>query len=76
MTNTNILRQKIGESGLKIREIMKQTGIKSYFTLREKIENRREFTASEITKMCELLHLDYEDREAIFFAKDAELHSA
>ena len=76
MTNTKMLRQKIEDSGLKISEILKRIGIKSYYTLREKIENRKEFTASEIIKLCEILHLSNEDREAIFFANDVELYSA
>lgn len=76
MTNTQLLRKSIQASGLKISELMKQTGIKAYSTLRDKIDNKREFTASEITRLCIVLSLDNDQREAIFFAKDAELNSA
>ncbi len=76
MTNTQLLNKAIEDSGLKIGRILDSMGIKAYATLRDKIENKREFTASEITKLCDILSLDNDQREAIFFAKDAELHSA
>lgn len=76
MTDTNKLRKAITESGLKISEILKRSGIKAYSTLRDKVDNKREFTASEITKLCEILDLSTEQREAIFFASESELHSA
>lgn len=76
MTNTEMLQDAIRESGLKNNAIMKQMNIKAYETLRAKIENRREFTASEITQLCEILHLDNEQREDIFFANSAESYSA
>lgn len=76
MTNTQMLNKAIEDSGLKISRILETMGIKAYATLRDKIENKREFTAREITQLCEILNLDNDQREAIFFAKDAELHSA
>lgn len=76
MTNTQLLNKAIEDSGLKINRIIESMGIKAYATLRDKIENKREFTASEIAKLCDILSLDNDQREAIFFAKDAELHSA
>ena len=76
MTNTKLLNKAIEDSGLKISRILDSMGIKAYATLRDKIENKREFTASEITRLCEILRLNNDQREAIFFAKDAELHSA
>ena len=76
MTNSKLLNKAIEESGLKISRILESMGIKAYATLRDKIDNKREFTASEITRLCEILCLDNDQREAIFFAKDAELHSA
>lgn len=68
MTNTSLLKRKIQESGLRRSAIMAQMGIKSYSTLRAKIGNEREFTASEINKLCEILALDDDQREAVFFA--------
>ena len=76
MTDTMQLRKAISDSGLKISEILKRSGIKAYSTLRDKVDNKREFTASEITKLCEILNLSTKQREAIFFATDSELHSA
>ena len=72
MTNTSLLKKKIQESGLRRSAIMAQMGIKSYATLRAKIENESEFTASEINKLCEILALDDDQREAVFFAIVAE----
>lgn len=76
MTNSEMLEKVIRESGIKRSAILKATGIKAYSTLRDKIWNRTEFTASEIQKLCEILGLSNEQREAIFFAKDAESYSA
>lgn len=76
MTNTEKLKKAIGKSGLKISCIMEQMGIKSYATLRDKIENRQEFKASEIAKLCEILHLDADQMNGIFFANEVEYHSA
>jgi len=76
MTNSMMLEKIIRESGIKRSAILEKTGIKSYSTLRDKIWNRREFTASEIKALCEILHLTSEVCEAIFFAKDAESYSA
>ena len=76
MTDTKKLREAIKDSGLKRSEILKRSGIKAYSTLRDKVDNKREFTASEITKLCEILNLSTDQREAIFFASDSELYSA
>ena len=76
MTNSQMLEKIIRESGIKRSFILEKTGIKAYSTLRDKIWNRTEFTASEIQTLCEILHLTSEQREAIFFVKDAESHSA
>ena len=75
MTDTSKLRKAITDSGLKRSMILERTGIKAYSTLRDKVDNKREFTASEITKLCEILCLSNEQREAIFFASEGELHS-
>lgn len=76
MTNTELLKKAINESGIKISAILEKMNIKAYSTLRAKIENKREFTASEIKKLCEILNLNGEQCDAIFFATDAEYHSA
>ena len=76
MTNTEELKKAVERSGMKIGAILQSMNIKSYSTLREKIEGKREFTASEIFKLCEILHLDRDQMEEIFFAAGAESHSA
>ena len=72
MTNTELLKRKIDESGLLKSAILNAMGIKSYATLRAKIENESEFTASEMDKLCDILHINKSQRGAIFFAKSAE----
>ena len=72
MTNSSLLEQKIQDSGLRRSWILEQIGIKSYATLRAKIKNESEFTASEIDKLCEILNISKGQRQAIFFAPAAE----
>lgn len=68
MTNTEMLRRIIKESGLKLEYIAAQLEI-SRFSLSKKIENETEFKASEIQKLCDVLRISSnEDKEAIFFA--------
>lgn len=67
MTNTSLLEQYIEKSGYKKSFIAKQLGITAYgFAL--KISNKNEFKASEMTILCNLLKINAEDKEAIFFA--------
>ena len=72
MTNTELLKKAIEDSGLLKSAILERMGIKSYATLRAKIENESEFTASEMDKLCAILGISPDRREAIFFAKNAE----
>lgn len=67
MTNTALLEQYIEKSGYKKSFIAQQIGRTTYgFAL--KLNNKTEFTASEITILCKLLKISAKDREAIFFA--------
>lgn len=68
MTNSEMLEQAISDSGIRRSYIMDKMGIKSYATLRAKISNKSDFTASEIDILCEILHLNLRQRNAIFFA--------
>lgn len=69
MTNTNLLIQKINDSGYKRSYIAKAIGLKSAYGLSKKINNETEFKASEINALCEILKIDSaEEKEAIFFA--------
>lgn len=69
MTNTKLLREKIEESGLKLKHVAEKTGL-TYQGLWNKIENKNEFTTSEIVALCEVLNItSLKERESIFFAK-------
>ena len=72
MTDTEKLKEAIDKSGIKLDAIMTATGIKSYATLRGRINNDTEFTASEISAIADLLRMTPEQRDQIFFAQHAE----
>ena len=74
MTNTALLEECIRESGLKISAIAKKCGF-SRQTLNNKVQNRSEFTASEIAKMSDVLSLTRNKRDCIFFAQAVELNA-
>ena len=70
MTNTELLNQRIDESGLKKSYIAKALGIRTD-TLSRKINNEREFKASEINALCDVLGIEgLEEKEQIFFARE------
>lgn len=69
MTNTKLLRERIDQSGYKIRFVAEKIGL-TYQGLLNKINNRRQFRADEIQALYELLDLSEEDRVAIFFATE------
>ena len=75
MTNSEMLRQTIKTAGIKISAVMEALGIKSYTTMRDKINNVKNFTVREIEILCVLLRLSAEQREQIFFANETELDS-
>lgn len=66
MTNTKLLRKKIDDSGYKAKFLANRIGI-TYQSLLNKINNEREFKASEIQALYELLALTEDERTAIFF---------
>lgn len=68
MTNTELLNERIDSSGLKKSYIAKALGIRTD-TLSRKINNEREFKASEINALCDILGIEcLEEKEHIFFA--------
>lgn len=72
MTNTEMLRDAIKKSGLKLEFIAEKLGI-TRFSLSKKIENVTEFKTSEVQKMCDVLQItDPQDKEAIFFAQKVD----
>ena len=74
MVNAQVLDCKIKESGLKIGYIIGQLGIS-----RQAFDMKRKgvypFKAAEIYVLCDLLHIEGNSREAIFFASDSEPQS-
>lgn len=76
MVNTELLRKAIDDRGVMLQALMKALDIKAYSTIRMKINGETEFTASEIMKLCDFLHIPEDEREKIFFAKETEFNSA
>lgn len=73
MTNTELLRQKIDDSGYKLSYIAKAIGLKSVFGLAKKIRNETEFKPSEINVLCVLLKIDsLEEKDRIFFMEKVD----
>jgi len=69
MTNTGLLKVKVEKSGLKYEYLAIKTGI-TRFSLANKINNKNEFKASEISKLCTELNIEtLEERDLIFFNK-------
>lgn len=71
MTNTELLRKKIDDSGYKLIYIAKQVGI-TYQGFLKKINNETEFKATEIQILCELLNIDIQEKEEIFFTSSVD----
>ena len=65
MTNTLALKAKIVEAGLNLNIIAEKLGI-SRNSLYMKMNNKRDFSASEICKLVEILHLTPNDVMLIF----------
>lgn len=72
MTNTQLLRKKIDNSGYKLHYIAKQIGL-TYQGFQKKTNNQTEFKATEIQTLCKLLNIDIQEKEEIFFANDVDL---
>lgn len=68
MTNVELLKRKVVESGLKASFIVESLGI-SRASWYNKLNGRSEFTAGEIKKLCEALRItSLREREEIFFS--------
>ena len=68
MTNTELLEQKIAESGKKKVYLAEKVGL-SPQGFRNCCSNKSEFRASHIQILCDELNIDLKERQAIFFAK-------
>ena len=71
MTNTAKLKAKIVEKGMVQEEIAQALGM-TIATFNYKVNNKREFKASEIKKLSEHLCLTVEEVNTIFFAEEVE----
>lgn len=67
MTDSNMLELYIKKSGYRIYFIAEKLGL-TYQGLKNKIDNKSEFTQSEIVALSNLLNIDNDVREKIFFA--------
>lgn len=72
MTNSELLKEKIDKSGLKIGFIAEKLET-SYAWLNKKITGKVPFKAYEIQILCDLLNIaSLEEKDEIFFAKNVE----
>lgn len=67
MTNTDLLKKKIEDSGYKMKYIATKIGL-SYQGFLNKLQNKTDFTAPEIKGLRELLCISTDEAEKIFFA--------
>ncbi len=75
MTNTELLEQRIKDSGLKKSKIISALGL-TYSGFLKKVNGITEFKASEIKTLCDLLRIDnVEEQSRIFFADEGEKNS-
>ena len=75
MTNSELLKKKIEERGLKISFIVDKLGT-SYGWFKKKLNNEKEFNATEMQILCEILGItDLAEKDRIFFAKNVEKSS-
>jgi hypothetical protein len=68
MTNTELLEQKIKESGKKVTFLAEKVGL-SYAGFRNCVTNKSEFKATHIDILCKELGIDLKEMRSIFFAK-------
>lgn len=68
MTNVELLKEKVADSGLKTAFIVKHLGV-SRATWYNKLNGKTPFTAEEIKKLCDTLRItSLREREDIFFS--------
>ena len=67
MTDFELLRAKIKDSGMTVNAICEKSGIEKA-TFYNRLKGRGEFTASEIAGLTEVLHLFRDERDKIFLS--------
>lgn len=73
MTNTNLLKARMVELGYTQSDVAARLG-KSYQSFNYKLNNSngREFTVSEIDKVCQILRIRKEDAHLFFYHKSSQ----
>ena len=72
MTDTEALKKKILDAGLKQAYLAEQLGLSPY-GFAKKLNNVTEFKASEIKILCDILHItSLKEKEAIFFKSQVD----
>lgn len=71
MTDFELLKNKIAESGMTMVAIAEKTGI-SRETIYNRFKGVGEFTASEMVALSDVLRLTNRERDRIFFARKVE----
>lgn len=67
MNGMELLRQKIDDSGYKLKFVAQQCGL-TYVGFLNKMKGNTQFLASEIKVLTELLHLTTDEVTTIFFS--------
>ena len=71
MTDSKKLKEVIERSGLKYKAVAEQLNLSPY-GLQKKINNINEFKVSEMEKICSILGIDKQERDAIFFSQNSD----
>ena len=71
MTDFQLLRDKISDSGMTMVAISQKSGILRE-TLYNRLNGKGEFNASEMVALSRVLNLSNSERDAIFFASAVE----
>lgn len=71
MTNTELLKEKIKSSGYRNAYLAECLGI-SLQAFLNKVNNKNDFKVPEMCVLSEMLKLNEEERDAVFFAKKVD----
>ena len=71
MTDYELLKEKIRDSGMTMIAISSKSGILRE-TLYNRLNGKGDFTASEMMSLAKVLNLTNAERDAIFFAEKVE----
>lgn len=75
VTNSELLKHRIEQSGLRLDFIAQKLGISQYW-LKKKVNNEKHFHAWEIQVLCKVLNItSLKEKDCIFFAENVEKSS-